>query len=113
GHRAIIESLSRALVESPPLDASKGGYIAAGYDAELDRLLYAASNGRRAIAALEARYRDATGIGSLKIRHNAVLGYHVEVSARQADTLMRPDSGFTHRQTLAGVVRFNSPELHE
>ena len=42
-----------------------------------------------------------------------MLGYHVEVSARHADKLMAPDSGFTHRQTLAGVVRFNSPELHE
>src|SRR5207237_3242111 len=59
------------------------------------------------------KYRDATTISSLKIRHNAVLGYHVEVSARHADRLMQPDSGFTHRQTLAGVVRFNSPELHE
>jgi DNA mismatch repair protein MutS len=49
----------------------------------------------------------------LKIRHNAVLGYHVEVSAKHADKLMLPESGFTHRQTLAGVVRFNSPELHE
>src|SRR5678810_1413017 len=57
-------------------------------------------------------YRDSTGIPSLKIRHNAVLGYHVEVSARHADRLMAPDSGFTHRQTLAGVVRFNSPDLH-
>ena len=73
----------------------------------------AASDGRRAIAALESRYRDATGIASLKIRHNAVLGYHIEVAARHADKLMAPDSGFTHRQTLAGVVRFNSPELHE
>ena len=62
---------------------------------------------------LEGRYRDSTGISSLKIRHNAVLGYHVEVSARHSDRLMVPDSGFTHRQTLAGVVRYNSPELHE
>ena len=113
GHDALIDRLSRALVASPPIDASKGGYIAEGYDAALDALRDAASNGRRAIAALEARYRDSTGISSLKIRHNAVLGYHVEVSARHADKLMVPDSGFTHRQTLAGVVRFNSPELHE
>ena len=113
GHEAIIHKLARALVASPPLDASKGGYIAEGYDADLDALRDAASNGRRAIAALEARYRDATAISSLKIRHNAVLGYHVEVSARHADKLMSPDSGFTHRQTLAGVVRFNSPELHD
>ena len=113
GHDNLVDRLSRALVSSPPLDASKGGYIAEGYDGDLDALRDAASNGRRAIAALEARYRDATAISSLKIRHNAVLGYHVEVSARHADKLVSPDSGFTHRQTLAGVVRFNSPELHE
>ena len=113
GHDALIEKLSRALVASPPIDASKGGYITEGYDADLDELRDAASNGRRAIAALESRYRDSTGIGSLKIRHNAVLGYHVEVSAKHAERLMAQDSGFTHRQTLAGVVRFNSPELHE
>jgi len=113
GHGALVDKLSRALIDSPPIDASKGGYIAENYDAALDALRETASLGRRAIAALEARYRDATGIASLKIRHNAVLGYHVEVSAKHADRLMVPDSGFTHRQTLAGVVRFNSPELHE
>ncbi|QNN68459.1 DNA mismatch repair protein MutS [Sphingomonas lutea] len=112
GHHALIDEFARALVESPPIDASKGGYIATGYDAALDALREASSDGRRAIAALESRYREATGVSSLKIRHNAVLGYHVEVSARHADRLMAPDSGFTHRQTLAGVVRFNSPELH-
>ncbi|HET7709635.1 MAG TPA: DNA mismatch repair protein MutS [Sphingomicrobium sp.] len=113
GHAALVDRLRSALVDSPPLDASKGGYIAEGYDAALDALRAASSDGRRAIAALEARYRDATGVGSLKIRHNNVLGYHIEVSARHADGLMSPDSGFTHRQTLAGVVRFNSPELHD
>jgi DNA mismatch repair protein MutS len=113
GHGALVDRLRAALVDSPPIDASKGGYIADAYDPALDALREAASNGRRAIAALEARYRDSTGISSLKIRHNAVLGYHVEVSARHADRLMTPESGFTHRQTLAGVVRFNSPELHE
>src|SRR5579884_1294173 len=112
GHVQLVDRLSRALVQSPPVDISKGGYIAEGYDAELDTLRVAAADGRRAIAALEAKYRDATGINSLKIRHNAVLGYHVEVSARHADKLMAVDSGFAHRQTLAGVVRFNSPELH-
>src|SRR3954447_4885887 len=113
GHQGLVEKIARALVASPPIDSSKGGYIAEGYDAALDELRDAVSHGRRAIAALEARYRDSTAVASLKIRHNAVLGYHVEVSARHADKLMVPDSGFTHRQTLAGVVRFNSPELHE
>ncbi len=112
GHAALTDRLCAALVDSPPLDASKGGYIAEGYDAALDALRSTGSDGRRAIAALEARYREATGVSTLKIRHNAVLGYHIEVSARHADRLMAPDSGFIHRQTLAGVVRFNSPDLH-
>ena len=113
GHGALIDLLTRALVETPPVDASDGGYIAAGYDAALDDLRDAGAGGRRAIAALEARYRERTGTASLRIRHNNVLGYHVEVPARAADALMAADSGFTHRQTLAGVVRFNAPELHE
>ena len=112
GHAALTDKLGIALIASPPLDASKGGYIAEGYDAALDALRVASSDGRRAIAALEARYREATGVATLKIRHNAVLGYHIEVPARHSDRLMAPDSGFTHRQTLAGVVRFNSPDLH-
>jgi DNA mismatch repair protein MutS len=113
GHGALVDLLGRALVPEPPIDADKGGYIAEGYDAALDDLRDAGAGGRRAIAALEAEYRARTGIASLKIRHNGVLGYHIEVPAKNADPLMRQDSGFTHRQTLAGVVRFNAPELHE
>ena len=113
GHATFVDLLARALVPSPPVDAAQGGYIAEGYDAALDELRGRGGEGRRAIAGLEARYRDKTGIAALKIRHNAVLGYHVEVPARHADRLVTPDSGFTHRQTLAGVVRFNAPELHE
>ncbi|WP_066653261.1 MULTISPECIES: DNA mismatch repair protein MutS [Sphingomonas] len=113
GHGSLIELLTRALVPAPPIDASGGGYIAEGYDAALDDLRDAGAGGRRAIAALEARYRQQTGIAALKIRHNAVLGYHIEVPAKHGDALMRPDSGFTHRQTMAGAVRFNAPDLHE
>lgn len=113
GHGALIDLLGRALVPEPPVDAANGGYIAEGYDAALDDLRDAGAGGRRAIAALEGEYRTRTGIAALKIRHNGVLGYHIEVPARAADALMKPDSGFTHRQTLAGVVRFNAPELHD
>ncbi|WP_066799446.1 DNA mismatch repair protein MutS [Sphingomonas soli] len=113
GHGALIDLLSRALVPEPPIDADKGGYIAEGYDAALDDLRDAGAGGRRAIAALEADYRQRTGISGLKIKHNGVLGYHIEVAAKSADPLMAADSGFTHRQTLAGAVRFNAPDLHE
>lgn len=113
GHGALVELLQRALVPSPPTERGQGGFIAEGYDAALDELRQVSGNARRAIAALEAKYRNETGITALKIRHNGVLGYFIEVPARHADALMTPDSGFTHRQTMAGAVRFNSLVLHE
>jgi DNA mismatch repair protein MutS len=113
GHGALVDLLSRALVPSPPTERGQGGYIAEGYDAALDELRAASGNARRAIAALEAKYRDETGIAPLKIRHNGVLGYFIEVPAKHGDRLMAADSGFTHRQTMANAVRFNSLQLHE
>jgi DNA mismatch repair protein MutS len=113
GHGALTDLLSRALVPSPPTERGQGGFIAEGYDAALDELRLVSSNSRRAIAALEAKYRADTGVAALKIRHNGVLGYFIEVPARHADALMAADGGFTHRQTMAGAVRFNSLSLHE
>lgn len=113
GHGALVDLYSRALVPAPPTERSGGGFIAEGYDHALDALRQTAGNARRAIAALEAKYRDETGVAALKIRHNGVLGYFIEVPAKHADRLMAPDSGFTHRQTMAGAVRFNALALHE
>ncbi|HAU22531.1 MAG TPA: DNA mismatch repair protein MutS [Erythrobacter sp.] len=113
GHGALVDQLERALVSSPPTERSGGGYIAQGYDASLDDLRETSGNARRAIAAMEARYREETDIAALKIKHNGVLGYFIEVPAKHADALMAPDSGFAHRQTMAGAVRFNSIALHE
>ena len=113
GHGALVDHYARALVPVPPTERSQGGYISEGYDAALDELRSIAGNARRAIAALEAKYRDETGIVALKIRHNGVLGYFIEVPAKHGDRLMTSDSGFTHRQTMAGAVRFNALALHE
>ncbi|MGB7371399.1 DNA mismatch repair protein MutS, partial [Erythrobacter sp.] len=113
GHGALIDLLTRALVPSPPTERGNGGFIAEGYDAALDELRAISGNARRAIAQMEARYREETGIAALKIKHNGVLGYFIEVPARHADALMEADSGFTHRQTMKGAVRFNSLGLHE
>ncbi|WP_324829127.1 DNA mismatch repair protein MutS [Qipengyuania zhejiangensis] len=113
GHAALVDHLARALVPSPPTERQQGGFIASGYDHALDALRETSGNARRAIAALEAKYREETGTPSLKIKHNKVLGYFIEVPARHADKLMAADSGFAHRQTMAGAVRFNSIGLHE
>jgi DNA mismatch repair protein MutS len=113
GHGALTDLYARALVPTPPTERSQGGFIAESYDAALDALRQTSGNARRAIAALEAKYRDETGIAALKIRHNGVLGYFIEVPAKHGDRLMTPDSGFTHRQTMAGAVRFNALALHE
>jgi len=106
---ALREELGRALADALPLDAA--GSIRPGYDAALDALKASASDGRSAVAALEVRLRGETGIATLKVRHNGVLGYHIEVPAKAADPLLDPRSGFIHRQTLAGQVRFGSVEL--
>ena len=113
GHGALIDALTRALVPAPPTERAQGGYIAQGYDHALDALRETGGNARRAIAALESKYREDTGVATLKIRHNKVLGYFIEVAARHGDALMAPESGFAHRQTMAGAVRFNSVGLHE
>ena len=113
GHGELTDLLSRALVPAPPTERQSGGYIAQGYDASLDELREVSGNARRAIAAMEARYRSETDTPSLKIKHNGVLGYFIEVPSRHADKLMSADSGFTHRQTMANAVRFNSLTLHE
>jgi DNA mismatch repair protein MutS len=113
GHGALVDQLQRALIPAPPVDTKDGGYIASGYDHALDDLRALSSDGKRALAVLEAQFRARTSIATLKIKHNNVLGYHIEVPAKSADALMLADSGFIHRQTMAGAVRFNAPELHD
>ncbi|HZU65152.1 MAG TPA: DNA mismatch repair protein MutS, partial [Novosphingobium sp.] len=106
GHEPLIELFTRALVATPPTERGQGGFIAAGYDAALDELRAISRDARVAIAALEAKYREETGIAALKIKHNGVLGYFIEVPAARADALLAAGSGFTHRQTMAGAMRF-------
>ena len=108
GQEGLRDRLGRALADDLPLNARDGGFIAPGYSAQLDELRQLRDESRRLIANLEARYRKETGIGTLKIRHNNVLGYFVEVRPIHADKLGEP---FIHRQTLAGAVRFSSVEL--
>jgi DNA mismatch repair protein MutS len=112
GHDALAGFLTAALVASPPLLARDGGFIAAGHDAALDETRALRDEGRGVIARMQAEYAAATGVASLKIRHNNVLGYFIEVTATHEEKL-RADRQFIHRQTTAGQVRFTTVELSE
>lgn len=108
----LNRDLGKALVDEPPMQARDGGLIARGWSAEIDRLRNLRDETRRSVAALQGRYASATGITALKIKHNNVLGYHVEVSPKHADTMLGRDD-FIHRQTLVSGVRFTTTELAE
>src|SRR5204863_1638013 len=92
-----------------------GGFVRAGYDANLDEARALRDESRRVIAALQARYAEATGVRALKIRHNNVLGYFVEVPAQHGEKLLGAplNATFIHRMTMAGQVRFSTTELGE
>lgn len=104
----LIDRLERALKPDLPVLARDGDFIAPNYAPELDFQRSLRDDARRHIAALQARYVSETGINSLKVKHNNVLGYFVEVTAAQADKLTDP---FIHRQTLAGAARFTTVDL--
>ncbi len=112
---AVADALAAALADELPLFKRDGGFVRSGYDAALDEARALRDESRRVIAALQARYADATGVKALKIRHNNVLGYFVEVTAQHGDKLFAPphNASFIHRQTLAGQVRFTTTELGE
>ncbi len=109
-HGVLVDRLGRALADELPLFARDGGFIAAGYSDELDEWRRLRDESRRLIAALQARYAAETAIAALKIRHNNVIGYYVEVSASHAGKL---GPGFIHRQTMAGAQRYTTAELAE
>ncbi len=114
-HSGTVDRLSSALKAELPMTTRDGGFIAQGFDDALDEFRALRDESRRLIAGMEGRYRETTGIAALKIKHNNVLGYHIEVKPAQAGKLMEPPlaAEFTHRQTLANAVRFNTPELAE
>ncbi|TMV35965.1 DNA mismatch repair protein MutS, partial [Thioclava sp. BHET1] len=85
GHEELVDLLDQALIAEPPLLARDGGYIAPGYDAELDETRSLRDEGRGVIARMQAEYIEATGINSLKIKHNNVLGYFIETTANHAE----------------------------
>ena len=108
---ALYDRLENLLVAEPPYFSRDGGFIRAGVHAPLDEVRALRDESRRVIASLESQYRSASGVAALKIKHNGVLGYFIEVTQQHADKLMGNKDLFRHRQTMAGAVRFSTDEL--
>lgn len=113
GHTALIDQLDSDLVAEPPLLARDGGFIATGCDAELDEARALRDEGRSVIAKMQQDYAAQAGVSSLKIKHNNVLGYFIDVTATHAEKMMSAplSETFIHRQTTANQVRFTTVEL--
>jgi len=119
----INDLFHTALEADLPFLDRDGGLIKRGYNTKLDELRTLRDKSKRHIASLQSKYRDITGIDTLKISYNNVLGFFIDVTARHADKLMvkigdneveaRKENPFIHRQTLANNVRFTTPELSE
>ncbi len=113
GHAALVGLLDRALVAEPPLLARDGGFIATGFDPELDETRSLRDEGRGVIGRMQAEYATLTGVAGLKIKHNNVLGYFIEVTPTHEDRLRAMPEVFIHRQTTSGQVRFTTLPLNE
>ena len=112
---SLAHELRAALTDEPPALRRDGGFVRAGYRSDLDQALALRDDSRRVMAELEARYVASTGVKSLKVRHNNILGFFVEVTATNAKPLLGPphDTLFRHRQSMANAVRFTTSELEE
>src|SRR5262249_19772247 len=111
----LATKLAQALAAELPHLKRDRGFGREGYNGALDEARALRDDTRRVIAALQARYAELASVRALKIRHNNVLGYFVEVTPQHADKLMAAplNATFIHRQTLAGQVRFTTTELGE
>ena len=115
GHEDLIDLLDDALVAEPPLLARDGGFVAPGHDAELDETRRLRDEGRGVVAGMQAEFIRDTGISSLKIKHNNVLGYFIETTTTHAERMLAAplNERFIHRQTTANQIRFTTVELSE
>jgi DNA mismatch repair protein MutS len=106
----LVEIISRAIVDEPPLPIKEGGMIRDGFDANLDELRTAQRGGKDWIAKLQADEITATGISSLKVRFNSVFGYYIEVTKSNLDKV---PAHYHRKQTVANGERFITPDLKE
>lgn len=112
-HHPLVNQLERALAADLPMLTRDGGFIAGGYSPKLDELKMLRDNSRQHIAKLQGDYIRKTGVNTLKIKHNNVIGYYIEVTSNNADKLFGMTDTFIHRQTMASAARFTTVELSE
>ncbi|NEX48086.1 DNA mismatch repair protein MutS [Rhodobacter sp. ETT8] len=113
GQDALVGMLEDALVAEPPQMARDGGFIASGYDDALDQTRALRDEGRSVIGRMQADYCELSGVAGLKIKHNNVLGYFIEVTPTHEAAMRAKPDVFIHRQTTAGQVRFTTVDLNE
>ncbi len=106
----LVELISRAIVDEPPLALKEGGLICDGFDANLDELRSAMRDGKNWIAQLQQDEMARTGIASLKVRFNSVFGYYIEVTKSNLDKVPQD---YIRKQTVANGERFITPALKE
>lgn len=112
---ALRDALTGTLADELPVLRRDGGFVREGARPDLDAARALAQDSRQVMAALEAKYVAETGVKSLKVRHNNILGYYIEVTAQNAGPLQQAplNTTFRHRQTLANAMRFSTAELIE
>ena len=110
GHHALAEQLAAAMKPEVGMFARDGNFIKDGFRADLDEYRRLRDESKRVIAAMEGRLKEATGIPSLKIKHNNVLGYFIEITPIHEKKVPLE---FIHRQSLAGALRYTTPELND
>lgn len=110
-HDNLAAELNSALSDELPTFFRDGGVIRSGFNVSLDHMRGLAHGAKETIASMQAEYATATGVHTLKIKYNNILGYFIEVPSARADSLMKPESGFIHRQTMAGNMRFTTAKL--
>jgi len=109
-HPAIVELLGSAICENPPVLIRDGGFIAAGYDKELDELRALSKNANAFLEELEIREREETGIKTLKVNYNRIHGFYIEISRLHSENV---PAHYTRKQTLKTTERFITEELKQ
>ena len=110
-HDILTHELKNALNDDLPTFFRDGNVIKHGFDISLDNMRDLSNGAIETVAGLQAEYIKQTNINTLKIKYNNILGYFIEVPSSRADVLMANESGFIHRQTMTGNMRFTTPQL--